>query len=320
MPVSYRIKAPRKGAFFVGRMLLCALLAAALLVVAPARGAGCALPSGADEEAEVGFVFDGDTVQLRDGRHVRLLGINTPEEGHGRRRAEPHAAAATAALRALLGPRARVRLVYGNERRDHYGRTLAHLYLEDGRNVQAWMLEQGHAMVIAVPPNLAMLDCYRQAERRAREAGRGLWGLAAYRPLAAETLTLQQLGFHRVQGRIVRVVAGRESWWLKFAGGAALRIARDDLGHFPGLKPASLQGQRVRARGWLYAYRGRPVMQLRHAAMFEVLGEGDGAGLRTGLARHHVHDGALAPVFSVAHDIGKGILESQHPVITKGLP
>ncbi len=252
------------------------------LWLTPLSAAPCSLPDTGFESAEVGFVFDGDTIQLRDGRHVRLLGINTPEEGRRGRPDEPHADAATRALKAVLGKRAKVRLYPGKARTDRYGRLLAHLFLEDGRNVQAWMLEQGHAMMIAVPPNLRLLDCYGQAERTARRAQRGLWTIPAYQPVAATTLTAESTGFHRVQGEIVRVGESKKSIWLNFAPddadvkaalyrGTALRIARSDLGYFAGLDLKGLAGRQVRARGWVHSYRGQPVIRIRHASMMEVL-------------------------------------------------
>lgn len=38
------------------------------------------------ETAQLKHVYDGDTIKLKDGRHVRVLGINTPEIDHGEER------------------------------------------------------------------------------------------------------------------------------------------------------------------------------------------------------------------------------------------
>lgn len=48
----------------------------------------CPLP-GKPEQVRVQQVVDGDTVRLVDGRSVRLIGINTPEIGHGGVAASP---------------------------------------------------------------------------------------------------------------------------------------------------------------------------------------------------------------------------------------
>ena len=42
-----------------------------------------------DETVEVAKVTDGDTLRLRDGRSVRLIGINSPELAHTDKPAEP---------------------------------------------------------------------------------------------------------------------------------------------------------------------------------------------------------------------------------------
>ena len=45
--------------------------------------------TGALQNVEVARVVDGDTVRLRDGRSVRLIGINAPELAHNGRTTEP---------------------------------------------------------------------------------------------------------------------------------------------------------------------------------------------------------------------------------------
>ena len=101
------------------------------------------LPFQVDEWAEVSYVYDGDTVRLSDGRKVRLIGINTPEIGHDGQVSEPLGDAARQALQGLLVGQPQVALRYEEDRRDRYGRLLAHLYLLDQRNVQELLLSGG---------------------------------------------------------------------------------------------------------------------------------------------------------------------------------
>ncbi len=61
------------------------------------------------------------------------------------------------------------------QKRDKYGRLLAYVYLEDGTFVDAWLVEQGYAQVMTVPPNVKCQGLFLKLQRRAREAGRGLW-------------------------------------------------------------------------------------------------------------------------------------------------
>ncbi len=243
---------------------LCVWAVAAILglwVLAPAR-AGCPADR-IDEYVQVRHVHDGDTVELADGRRVRFIGINTPELARDGRPAEPLAGAARDALKSLLKA-GRLGLRYDRQRRDRYGRVLAHVYLDPSHSVTAWLLAGGYGAVIAVPPNLWNLDCYLRTEKTARQAGHGLWALDFYRPLPASRLPRGAQGFRFITGRVVRTGESRHSIWLNLAGGLALRIARKDLIYFDGFDRSWWRGRRVEARGWLHPYRGRPVMQIRH--------------------------------------------------------
>jgi micrococcal nuclease len=75
-----------------------------------------------------------------------------------------------------LGARVRYRL--GVEERDRYGRALAYVWLEDGRFLNRLLLERGFAQTLTVPPNVEYAKLFARRARRAREAGRGLWGRA----------------------------------------------------------------------------------------------------------------------------------------------
>ena len=80
-----------------------AWLAAAIVVVQPPAwaDAGCGA-AHIDEYAAVAYIYDGDTVRLGDGRHVRLVGINTPEIGHDGAPSQPYAVKAKQALMELI--------------------------------------------------------------------------------------------------------------------------------------------------------------------------------------------------------------------------
>ena len=112
-------------------------------------------------------VVDGDTIELTDGRRVRYIGINTPE------RDQPYYEEATAANRQLVDGKD-VQLEFDQDTFDQYGRSLAYVWV-DGQMVNFTMLNQGFANAFTVPPNVKYEAEFRQAEREAREAGRGLW-------------------------------------------------------------------------------------------------------------------------------------------------
>lgn len=124
--------------------------------------------------AVVEYVHDGDTLFLEDGRKVRLLGINTPEIGDNR---ECYGGEAAAALRALLPKGSEVLVVSDVEPLDQYGRSLLFIYTEAGLNVNVEMVAEGAATVEMYEPNVILRDQLYAAERAARDAGLGMWGV-----------------------------------------------------------------------------------------------------------------------------------------------
>jgi micrococcal nuclease len=119
-------------------------------------------------------VIDGDTVELTTGEKVRLIGVDTPETKDPRKPVQYFGKEATAFTQRLVEGK-RVRLAYDQQRQDKYGRTLTYIYLEDGTFVNAEIIKQGYGFAYTRFP-FKYLEEFRQLEREAREAGRGLWG------------------------------------------------------------------------------------------------------------------------------------------------
>ena len=123
-------------------------------------------------------VIDGNTIQVccvfGDRVKVRYIGVDTPETHHPMRGVEPYGMEAAEANRKLVDGKT-VRLEFDVQQLDKYGRTLAFVYLEDGTFVNAWLVENGYAMVMTVPPNVKYQELFLKLQQEAREAGRGLW-------------------------------------------------------------------------------------------------------------------------------------------------
>ncbi len=132
----------------------------------PAQSRGPFQP-GNLETATVAKVVDGDTIELTDGRRVRYIGINTPE------RDQPYYEEATETNRQLLEGRG-VQLEFDVDTFDQYGRTLAYVW-SNGVMANWEIVNRGFANAFTVPPNVRYEEQFRQAEREAREAERGLW-------------------------------------------------------------------------------------------------------------------------------------------------
>jgi endonuclease YncB( thermonuclease family) len=94
----------------------------------------------------VSYVIDGDTIALRNGERVRLVGIDTPElwpqEEPGGREAKEY-------VESLCPPGTQVGLdVDDSTPRDRYGRTLAIVYVkidESWVNLNEELLRKGYA-------------------------------------------------------------------------------------------------------------------------------------------------------------------------------
>ncbi|WP_022948381.1 thermonuclease family protein [Methylohalobius crimeensis] len=196
----------------------------------------------------VGHIFDGDTVELVDGRRVRLLNINTPEVETPRKRGELGGEEAKRRLQDLLEDR-RIRLVYDVERRDKYDRTLAHLFTEDGVHINRLLVEEGWAIANIHPPNLKYADKILAAQAEAEQAGRGIWGMDDYAPQPIETLRRKRLyGWHRLVGEVLQIKAMRKYVRLLFAADLYVVIPKTNLKLFPDFD--AYVGHRVEVRGW----------------------------------------------------------------------
>ncbi|OAQ21021.1 thermonuclease family protein [Thermosulfurimonas dismutans] len=116
-------------------------------------------------------VYDGDTVTvLLGGRRerVRLIGIDCPEL-----RQRPWGKRARDFLRRLVLHRT-VRLELDVDPWDRYGRLLAYVWL-DGELVNETLVREGLCLIYTVPPNVKHAERFREAQRWAREHGRGFW-------------------------------------------------------------------------------------------------------------------------------------------------
>ncbi len=128
--------------------------------------------NASDEPVHVVRVTDGDTVVVRGAggeERVRLFGIDAPEMNYGKGRPDCGAREATRALRERVDGAS---LPLERHGRDDYGRTLALVY-DDG-NVNLWLLREGHAEVFRRARHRDA-NRFRDAEREARDARRGMW-------------------------------------------------------------------------------------------------------------------------------------------------
>ncbi|MBB4864244.1 endonuclease YncB(thermonuclease family) [Pseudomonas nitritireducens] len=246
------------------------------LVCLDASAAACPRPE-AVQTVRVARVVDGDTLKLADGRSVRLIGMNATELAHHGRPEEPFAVAAQRRLQALVAANdGEVGLVPGQQGRDRYGRTLAHVYDARGNNLESRLLAEGLGYLVAIAPNTDLTACQQAAEREARNAQLGLWKKSPVQ--TAEQL--HESGFALVRGRVERIQRNRGGLWIDLDGPLVLRIEAKLVQQFDDATLRDLKGRQVEARGWVIdrSARGgvkpgqaRWMLPLTDPAMMEVL-------------------------------------------------
>jgi micrococcal nuclease len=157
-------------------MLLLALVAAILLRPWEADPGGGDGPAAA--VAYVARAVDGDTIEVRlDDRleDVRYIGVDTPETVKPETPVQCFGPRASAFEHRVVEHR-RVRLVFGVERRDVYGRLLAYVYL-GRRFLNAELVRRGFARTLAIAPNTRFAERFARLQAAAARAGKGLWGV-----------------------------------------------------------------------------------------------------------------------------------------------
>lgn len=246
-----------------------ASLAGAFFVVATCSSwvsAACLAP-GATTRVEVERVVDGDTLRLRDGRRLRLIGINAPELRPRGGTAEPFAEKARQRLDQWVAAEGgRIAFYPARPQRDGYGRLLVHLFDGQGRNLEARLLEEGLGYFVAFTPASPLAACQRAAELSARERRQGLWA----RQQVGAAGVLDRSGFALLKGRITQVQRNAGGVWLDVEGGLVLRIEPDRLRAFDALLGEALVGRLVEVRGWVVERRQAPARASRQRWMLSL--------------------------------------------------
>ena len=153
----------------------------------------------------VNTVFDGDTFRTIAGEKIRLLGINCPEVAHDRQAAQPYGNEAKRRLESLIAGKT-VRLQLDSDKKDKYGRTLAHIYLRNGAWINEYLVREGLAHVYTFMPNHRGTEQLLKAERLARNNMAGIWKSADFRILDSHELTPRFIGqFRLVRGTVQSV-------------------------------------------------------------------------------------------------------------------
>ncbi len=126
--------------------------------------------SDRETSAFVTRVIDGDTIELENGEKVRYIGIDSPEvanigECFGKESTNKNA-------ELVLGKK--VHLVKDVSERDRYQRLLRYVYVDDVF-INELLVRDGYASALTYPPDVKFKDVFLEAQRLARDEGKGLW-------------------------------------------------------------------------------------------------------------------------------------------------
>lgn len=115
----------------------------------------------------VAKVIDGDTVELANGKRVRLIGIDSPEQG------QYYYNEAKDRLKELVEGK-NVILEYDVSNTDKNGRLLRYIFVDDFF-VDLELVKEGYANVYIVSPDIKYSSQLLEAENFAKESGLGIW-------------------------------------------------------------------------------------------------------------------------------------------------
>jgi len=153
-------------------------------------------------------VYDGDTVALSSGEHVRYLGVDAPEIDH-KGGISDFMALEAKGVNAKLVQGKPVRLEFDREKKDRHGRLLAYVFLENGDMVNALLLKKGVARVFPNPPNLKYFSLLLDSQRRAMAEKAGIWQRPVEKPESYYVGNSNSYRFHRPGCPLGKTISGR---------------------------------------------------------------------------------------------------------------
>jgi micrococcal nuclease len=229
-------------------------------------------------------VIDGDTFKTEHGETIRLLGINAPEIN------DPGGDIAKDLLALLVLDRY-VRLEADVTNTDEYDRLLRYVYV-DGVFINGELVRMGYAETRSYPPDTLYRRELEALEKTALRNRRGLWSFPVFQPpetsrvrtkvYTPETDAISWRSADKYYGQ-VKTVEGvvvasnntgkvcflnfHENWRKYFTA----VIFASDFAAFPSHPEDYYLNRRVRVRGLIKEYKGKPEIILKSASQIEVI-------------------------------------------------
>ena len=241
--------------------------------------AGC-VPSATDQPKApsdkyfVRNVIDGDTIELRNGRKVRYIGIDTPEVrkrmgGRWQYLPEPYAEDAKRHNLYAVGKKW-VRLEFDEQKEDKYGRWLAYVY-DDDKMINEELLKEGLATLYVIPPNDKYIELFADAQSQARAEKKGIW--KDLKTIFSEDAENNAEKVRVVRGKVLAISRTKRVLVLNLSGGFNVVIFSRNLVYFEkeGIFPArDYTGKFIEVVGKI-KYVDGPSMIIDHPSQITIL-------------------------------------------------
>ncbi len=219
------------------------------------------------DAVKVASVRDGRTLMLDNGRELRLAAIEVADN-----------AVARSALQSLAGQTLTLKKLGADS--DRYGRVVALAFAPDtSASVQQTLLAAGAAIVASRVGDKACAAELLAFERTAREQKRGVWADPSSAPMHADdgaSVSAQRGRFTLIEGQVLSVRESGSTIYVNFgrrwSRDFSVTILKRNRSIFAsaGLEPNSLNGRRVRVRGWVEQRNG-PVIEAARPEQIEVI-------------------------------------------------
>lgn len=231
----------------------------------------------------VDAVIDAQTVLMKDGKIVRLLGLSYPlPTGED---ADMSAIAAKERLEKVLPEGTEVMLYQKRQisdtkrgRMNRMGHLLAHLVKKENEEwVNGTLAGEGLAWVMTDAANPEMADQLYALEDKARKDGKGLWVKDSVNGLLApDTANVGEGQFRVVEGTVNRAATSKNNLYLNFgadwrkdftvmiSADLRRRLSRKNI------DAMALAGKTIRVRGWIRSWNG-PFIELETPERLEIV-------------------------------------------------
>ena len=228
-------------------------------------------------EYKVERVIDGDSILLKNGEYVRLLGLRAPLLVNRKLKSSEQSSGILSKkyLESLILGK-NIYLYKAQEKRDRYGRILGHVFLKDGRWVQGEILKSGMAQVYSFADNRLLVAEMLEEEHLAEKLKLGLWKNQFYKIKDHKKAYKYIHNYEIIKGKVLHIGRFKKMYFINFGdhwdtdftvviSGKATRLFKKksiDIWEY--------RDKKIIVRGWLKEYKG-PNMTISHPEQIEIL-------------------------------------------------